>query len=85
MFEKRDIKDIITRTVRSDLYVRKSPRVQVSSDPFNALIAVRVPRAPLRFLLATSDTYMGFIVWAIPTPIPRINRAKYSIGTEVAS
>lgn len=62
MFDKKDIKDIITRTTRSDSYVSQSPRMQVSNDPVNTFTAIRVPRAPLILVSATSDTYMGFIV-----------------------
>ena len=62
MFDKKDIKDIIPRTARSDLYVSQSPKVQVSSDPVNTFTEIRVPTAPLMLMSAISDTYMGFIV-----------------------
>jgi hypothetical protein len=62
MFVRRGIKDIIIRTIRSEVYVSHSPRKQVSSDPANTFTAIKVPTAPLMLMSATSDTYMGFNV-----------------------
>ena len=70
MFDKKDIKDTTARTITIVSYVSKYPSMHVNSDPAHTLNAIRATALPLKLMSATSDTYMGFTVWAIPTPIP---------------
>ena len=82
MFNTKVIKDITTRIISSNLYVIQIPRMYENIVPTDAPVAITRSRMPLILISAIADMYMGFAVLAIPKPIPRITRARYSIGRE---
>ena len=86
VFSTMDIKDIVASINRSDLFVSQITTVQVSSSPMITFAVIRAPIAPLLLMsVLISDTYIGFIVWAIPTAIPSITQARYIIGPPVTA